>query len=126
MGENAVPVARRRRRGAGRSGTDRSAIEHLPADERNRARQRTGRPRNRCGSVRRSFDLLEHARQLHRESGGAFDIAIAPLVRCWGFMDGSGRVPDSAELEVARQQSGMEHVHLTSENPSPSDSTAKA
>src|ERR1043166_2217170 len=36
------------------------------------------------------FALLEHARKLHVESGGAFDITIAPLVRCWGFMGGSG------------------------------------
>ena len=30
------------------------------------------------------FRLLEHARQLSAETGGAFDITIAPLVRCWG------------------------------------------
>src|SRR3989442_10292235 len=29
------------------------------------------------------FALLQHAQQLHRESGGAFDITVAPLVRCW-------------------------------------------
>src|SRR5262245_50133967 len=32
------------------------------------------------------FRLLEQARQLSEETGGAFDITIAPLVRCWGFM----------------------------------------
>ena len=37
--------------------------------------------------------LLQHARQLHDESGGAFDITIAPLVRCWGFMGGGGACP---------------------------------
>jgi thiamine biosynthesis lipoprotein len=60
------------------------------------------------------FRLLEQARQLHHESGGAFDIAIAPLIRCWGFMSGSGRVPDAAELERARRVSGMQHVSLDS------------
>jgi thiamine biosynthesis lipoprotein len=64
------------------------------------------------------FRLLEYARQLHGETGGAFDIAIAPLVRCWGFMNNSGRVPDAAQLEQARQQSGMEHVTLDSESVS--------
>src|SRR5437879_5936981 len=39
------------------------------------------------------FALLEHAKRLHDETAGAFDITIAPLVRCWGFMDGGGRVP---------------------------------
>ncbi len=62
------------------------------------------------------FHLLEHARQLHRETGGAFDIAIAPLVRCWGFMNNAGRVPEPAEIEDVRQRSGMEHVILDSES----------
>ncbi len=64
------------------------------------------------------FRLLDHARQLHRETGGAFDIAIAPLVRCWGFMSGSGRVPDAVQLEEARSQAGMEHVILDSDSVS--------
>lgn len=62
------------------------------------------------------FRLLEQARQLHQESGGAFDIAIAPLVRCWGFMTGAGHVPDAAELERVRSVSGMQHVLLDSES----------
>jgi len=32
------------------------------------------------------FTLLQHAQRLHAETGGAFDITIAPLVRCWVFM----------------------------------------
>ena len=40
------------------------------------------------------FGLLQHARRLHMESGGAFDITVAPLVRCWGFMHGTGRLPE--------------------------------
>jgi len=62
------------------------------------------------------FRLLEQARQLHHESGGAFDITIAPLVRCWGFMDGSGSWPDPAEVTRVRQQVGMSHVILDEEN----------
>src|SRR5437868_3350923 len=34
------------------------------------------------------FALLGQAKKLHQESGGAFDVTIGPLVRCWGFMDG--------------------------------------
>jgi len=62
------------------------------------------------------FRLLEQARQLHRDSGGAFDITIAPLVRCWGFMDGSGAWPDPAEVARVRRQVGMQHVILDEEN----------
>jgi FAD:protein FMN transferase len=62
------------------------------------------------------FRLLQHARQLQGESGGAFDITVAPLVRCWGFMHGAGRVPEPAEIEAARSRAGMAHVMLDEEN----------
>jgi thiamine biosynthesis lipoprotein len=58
------------------------------------------------------FALLQHAQRLHAESGGAFDITIAPLVRCWGFMHGSGHVPDPEELAEARAKVGMSLVLL--------------
>jgi thiamine biosynthesis lipoprotein len=61
------------------------------------------------------FALLERARQLHRESGGAFDITIAPLVRCWGFMGGEGQLPDAAALAEARARVGMGLVELDPE-----------
>ncbi len=62
------------------------------------------------------FALLRQARQLQAESGGAFDITVAPLVRCWGFMHGAGRVPEPAEIEEARSRAGMAHVVLDEEN----------
>jgi thiamine biosynthesis lipoprotein len=62
------------------------------------------------------FRLLKQARLLHQESAGAFDITIAPLVRCWGFMDGSGSWPDPAEVARIRQHIGMQHVVLNEEN----------
>ncbi len=58
------------------------------------------------------FRLLQHAQQLHRETGGAFDVALAPLVCCWGFMDGGRRVPGPAEIAAARQRAGFGHVML--------------
>jgi thiamine biosynthesis lipoprotein len=58
------------------------------------------------------FRLLEHARQLSEETGGAFDITIAPLVRCWGFMGGTGEMPTSEALEEARGRVGMHQVQL--------------
>jgi thiamine biosynthesis lipoprotein len=61
------------------------------------------------------FGLLEHAKRLHAETGGAFDITIAPLVRCWGFMGGGGRVPSAKEVEEARQRVGMNLVELNAE-----------
>jgi len=58
------------------------------------------------------FRLLEHARQLAIETDGAFDITVAPLVRCWGFMGGTGQMPDANAIEDARRRVGMQHVEL--------------
>jgi thiamine biosynthesis lipoprotein len=60
------------------------------------------------------FNLLQHAQELSRQTEGAFDITIAPLMRCWGFQGGSGQFPDAAELARARNSVGMALVHLDS------------
>ena len=43
--------------------------------------------------------LLELARYYHGSTGGAFNIAIAPVVSAWGFTGDSFRVPSQAELD---------------------------
>lgn len=58
------------------------------------------------------FALLERARELSRLTGGAFDITIAPLVRCWGFMRGDGSRPTDEELGAARELVGIERLEL--------------
>lgn len=58
------------------------------------------------------FALLRWAQKLSEETNGTFDITIAPLVRCWGFMGGSGRMPRSDELAEARAKVGMALVRL--------------
>ena len=62
------------------------------------------------------FSLLRHARQLSEETGGAFDITVAPLMKCWGFMGGGGRLPDEKELEKARALVGMNLIHLNADD----------
>jgi FAD:protein FMN transferase len=62
------------------------------------------------------FRLLERAKVLSAEMKGAFDITIAPLVRCWGFMGGTGRVPGAEELAEARANVGMHLVELNAED----------
>jgi len=58
------------------------------------------------------FGLLQLAKQIHAQTEGAFDITIAPLIRCWGFMGGSGALPDPAQIAEARSKVGMQHVIL--------------
>lgn len=62
------------------------------------------------------FRLLQQAHQLYCETKGAFDITIAPLVRCWGFMGGTGSVPLPEALAEARSLVGMHLVELKEEN----------
>lgn len=58
------------------------------------------------------FSLLQQARRIHEETLGAFDITVAPLLRCWGFMGASGALPTEEQIAEARAQVGMEHVLL--------------
>lgn len=58
------------------------------------------------------FRLLQQAQRLSAETSGAFDITVAPLMRCWGFMGGAGQLPDAAQLEEARACVGMSLVHF--------------
>jgi thiamine biosynthesis lipoprotein len=58
------------------------------------------------------FALLQWAQKLSEESRGAFDITVAPLVRCWGFMGGDGRFPRPEEVAEARAKVGMGLVQL--------------
>lgn len=63
----------------------------------------------------RLFELLIRARDLHSAFGGAFDITLAPLMKCWGLSGGAGRLPSDEELAAARELVGMEKVILDRE-----------
>jgi FAD:protein FMN transferase len=63
----------------------------------------------------RLFRLLQRARELWAATGGAFDVTVGPLLRCWGFVGGTGRLPDREALAAARAVTGMERVELDEE-----------
>ncbi len=58
------------------------------------------------------FRLLQQAQELSRETRGAFDITVAPLVRCWGFMGGSGKMPSADDIAAALTKVGCHHLIL--------------
>ena len=39
------------------------------------------------------FDFLAESMRYNRESDGAFDITVGPLMKAWGFFGGEGRMP---------------------------------
>ena len=67
------------------------------------------------------FALLARCRELHADTGGAFDITSTPLSRCWGFLMRQGRLPSPADIDAARARVGMDAVNLT--DSTPADST---
>ena len=60
----------------------------------------------------RLFELLSRAVELHRQTGGAFDITSGPLTKAWGFYRRQGRVPDSSEIAVAMALVGSQRIEL--------------
>jgi thiamine biosynthesis lipoprotein len=58
------------------------------------------------------FDFIAEALRYSRESGGAFDITVGPLMKVWGFFGGEGRVPSGDELAAARRLVGGAHLVL--------------
>ncbi|MFH1889113.1 MAG: FAD:protein FMN transferase [Candidatus Omnitrophota bacterium] len=59
---------------------------------------------NRFGEQKVSpdtFYILQKAKELWQESGGAFDVTVGPLMDIWGFTDKNYRVPGKAEIEQA-------------------------
>jgi len=58
------------------------------------------------------FDFIAESMRYSRESGGAFDITVGPLMKAWGFFRGEGRMPADEEVAAARRHVGSAHVVL--------------
>jgi thiamine biosynthesis lipoprotein len=56
--------------------------------------------------------ILEAARILCESTGGVFDPTVGPLMKCWSFHDGMGRMPSPEALDDARRRVGFRHVRL--------------
>ena len=57
---------------------------------------------------------IARAQAVSRETQGAYDITIAPLVNLWGFGPEAKpeRVPTAAAIAEARKQVGWQHLHV--------------
>jgi thiamine biosynthesis lipoprotein len=64
----------------------------------------------------RLFHLLMRCADLSKKTDGAFDVTVGPLMRAWGFADGSPRVPDRSALAAVRNVVGMQNVELYEED----------
>lgn len=59
-----------------------------------------------------TFDLLSKCLDYSRQSEGAFDITVGPLMKMWGFYRGSGRLPHRAEVRGVLGRVGYRNVVL--------------
>ena len=57
--------------------------------------------------------LASRARQISNETGGALDVTLLPVSRCWGFTTGVHGVPDTADLEALRDKVGMDKLRIS-------------
>jgi len=60
----------------------------------------------------RLFKLLSGAAEIWEATEGAFDITVGPLMECWGFFRGQGRIPPQEEIDKALHRVGMQHIAL--------------
>ncbi len=59
-----------------------------------------------------TFQFLQRSFYWSRQSAGAFDITVGPLLRAWGFFFHDGRIPSQTELDALRDKVGWEKVEL--------------
>jgi thiamine biosynthesis lipoprotein len=64
----------------------------------------------------RLFGVLQLADRATTASEGAFDVTVAPLVKCWGFFRGQGKLPPEDSIAAALTSVGMRHVELRGED----------
>lgn len=58
------------------------------------------------------FHVLERSQQAARESNGAFDVTVGPLVRLWRRSRDMGTLPTDERLAKTRPSVGYQHVQL--------------
>jgi thiamine biosynthesis lipoprotein len=58
------------------------------------------------------IELIRVALQVSRESDGAFDITVAPLVELWGFSEKNYRSPSDQEIQDCLKNVGYQHLVL--------------
>lgn len=58
------------------------------------------------------FTVLKHAQALSRQTQGAFDVTVGPVVKLWRIARRRKQLPDPDRLEKVVQQVGFQYVRL--------------
>jgi thiamine biosynthesis lipoprotein len=89
---------------------NRTMSDYLATSELMRLCAKAGGP-----AVKVSDDLflvLKRARELSKQSDGAFDVTVGPVVRLWRLARKTRRLPDAEKLKAARALVGWKMVEL--------------
>jgi FAD:protein FMN transferase len=62
------------------------------------------------------FQLLSACLEYSRQSEGAFDISVGPLMKVWGFYKGTGHLPQRAEVLEGLKKVGYRNILLDASN----------
>ena len=57
-------------------------------------------------------ELWNLSSRINKDTNGAFDVTVAPLVNAWGFGFKSGQMPDKAQIDSLKQYIGMDKLKL--------------
>ena len=58
------------------------------------------------------FNVLEACLTYNRDTDGAFDVSVGPLMKVWGFFKGEGTLPSAAVVKRALEDVGFGNVRL--------------
>lgn len=72
-------------------------------------------PQTKTG--RMFFEVFQQAMEISRETNGAFDITVAPLVNAWGFGFKNGQMPTPQQVDSIRRFIGYEKVNIEEKGP---------
>ena len=61
------------------------------------------------------INVFRRSMEISQETGGAFDITVAPLANAWGFGFNKGAFPDSAMIDSLLDITGYSKVSLSAE-----------
>ena len=63
-----------------------------------------------CGDL--LWEVLTYARTFYRDSAGAFDVTIDPLMKLWGFHSKRETLPSDEEIAAAKALTGLDKVEF--------------
>ena len=59
------------------------------------------------------LDLIRLALKVSKDSGGAFDISVAPLVELWGFYEKNPHLPQDQQIKDCLKNVGYQHLSIS-------------